>query len=90
VGGSVGEVFGLVIAAPLAKRRDDWLESLAIRLRELEARVAGFSTEAVAENPQFVSIVMQASAVAIRTHSEPKLEALRNAVVNTAVRIRID
>lgn len=90
VGGSIGEVVGLVIAAPLAKRRDDWLESLAKRLLESQAKVEGFTVENLGQDPQFVSTVMQASAVALRSHSERKLEALRNAVVNIAMRPQID
>jgi hypothetical protein len=80
----------LAIAAPLARRRDDWLESVAVRLLELQERVEGFTVEDLADNEQFVSTVMQATAAAIRTHQGEKLEALRCAVVNSALGIPID
>jgi hypothetical protein len=77
-GGIAAEIFGLVLAPPLSKRRDAWFESLAERLKAVEARL-----ESLGENPAFVTTVLQATQIALRTHQEEKLEALRNAVVNS-------
>jgi hypothetical protein len=90
IGGSAGEVFGLAIATSLARRRDDWLESVALRLLKLQVKVDGFTVERLGDDEQFVSTVMQATAAAVRTHQKEKLEALRNAVLNTALRIPIE
>lgn len=86
VGGSLGEILGLAIASRLAERRDGWLESLARRLLELQEKVEGCRVENSASDEQFVSTVVQASAAALATHHEGKLEALRNAVSNTALK----
>jgi len=81
-GGS--QLFNLVISTPLSKRRDAWLNRLYERLVALEA--AGFlRIEDLQHNDEFISTVMQASQVAIRNHQQEKLDALRNAVVNTAL-----
>jgi hypothetical protein len=77
-GGVAAEIFGLVLAPPLSKRRDAWFQSLAERLKGVEARL-----ESLGENPAFVTTVLQATQIALRTHQEEKLEALRNAVVNS-------
>lgn len=67
-------------------RQVDWLNSIADSLSKLEERVDEFQIESLARDPEFTSAMLQASAIAIRNHDEEKLEALRNAVLNTAVR----
>lgn len=79
-GGLAAELFGLVLAPPLTKRRDEWFESIAKRLKALETTL-----ESLGENPAFVTTALQATLIALRTHQEEKLEALRNAVVNSAI-----
>jgi hypothetical protein len=78
------EFLRLVLVPPMGKRRDEWLQGLNDRLRELEGRMAGFRVEALVNNDAFISAALQASQAAIRTHERQKLEALRNAVVNVA------
>lgn len=85
VGGTAAEFLGLYLAAPVAHRRDAWLQDLAIRLGELEGQISGFHLDTLADNEQFVSATLQATQAALRTHQKEKLEALRNAVLNTAV-----
>src|SRR5437660_894259 len=70
VGGSAGEALGLAMVSPLAKRRDDWLESLAIRVLELQAKVEGFTFERLLQDDAFVTAVTHASGIAARTHQE--------------------
>ena len=52
------------------------------KLRELETK--GLKLEDLQENEEFVSAVMHASQIALRTHQAAKLAALRNAIVNVA------
>ena len=85
LGGPASELFSLVITPSLEKRRDEWIESIAKGLKELEEQVEGFKIENLKNNDAFVSVVMQASQAAIRTHQKEKLEALRNAVLNSAL-----
>ena len=86
LGASVAsEIFNLVIAPPLTKRRDEWIESIAEGLKKLEEKVGGFKMENLSQNEQFITTVMQASQAAIRNHQKEKLEALKNAVLNAAL-----
>ena len=80
VGGLAAELFAVVLAPPLSKRRDEWFESVAERLRAVEAKL-----ESLGEDPAFVTTMMHATHIAFRSHQEEKLEALRNAVVNSAI-----
>jgi hypothetical protein len=84
VGGSAAELLGLVFGPPLEKRRTEWSKRLAEAVRELQERADGITPETLAADPVFVTTAMHATQVAIRTHQEEKLVALRNAVVNSA------
>lgn len=84
VGGALAEGLGLALSLPLAKRRDQWLQDLEARLRELEQRVGGLRLDDLVQNEQFVSATLQATQVALRTHQAEKLKALQNCVLNVA------
>jgi len=85
-GGPALELIGL-INTPLEKRKVDWFNDLADRLKKLEDE--GFSFLNLEENDEFITIVVHATQVAIRNHEEAKLEALKNAVINTAKGINV-
>ena len=84
LGGPAAELFAVIIAPPLARRRDEWLQGLAEGIAALKERIADFSPESLANNEAFVSVTMQASRAALQTHQKEKLEALRNGVLNVA------
>lgn len=79
------ELFSLVVTPSLEKRRDEWIESIAKALKALEEKVDGFKIENLQKNEAFVSTVVQASQSAIREHQKEKLEAFKNAVLNTTL-----
>lgn len=85
VGGPAAAIFSAVIVPPLQKRRDDWIESIAERLKDLEDRVDDLDLADLKDNEGFITTVMHASQAAIRNHDEEKLEALRNAILNAAL-----
>ena len=78
------ELFNAVIAPPLEKRRDEWRESIGERLKQLESDDR-ISIDDLESNDNFINAVLQASQAAIKTHQLEKLNALRNAVLNTAL-----
>jgi hypothetical protein len=82
VGGPAVELFQYVVQPPLEKRREAWMAEVGEKLRELESQ--GLKLENLQTNEQFVSAVMYASQVALRTHQAAKLSALRNAILNVA------
>ena len=84
VGSPALEFFNSVLAPPVEKRRQEWMEAVADGLRQLEAdgrvKLADLS-----DNEAFVSTVMHATQAAQRNHQQEKLDALRNAVLNSAL-----
>lgn len=81
VGGIAAELLTLAFEPPLSKRRDEWMESLWKKLKAAEAKL-----ESLQDDPAFFTTILQATQIALRTHQEEKLEALLNAVANSAVR----
>lgn len=79
------------LAPPLDRRRTNWLNELAEKVDDLQRRGACPDWHALGANEAFVSAVAQAAASAQRTHLREKHEALRNAILNTALGVpRID
>lgn len=84
VGGPILEFFNAIVNPPIERRRNDWINELATRIQtlELEKRL---KADELSKNEEFISAVLQATASAIRNHHRDKLDALRNAVVNSAL-----
>lgn len=84
VGGPLQVLLETVFSAPLEKRKEKWLRELACALMELQQTVDELTPEKLAENAAFITMAIQASNIAIRSHQQSKLDALRNAIVNSA------
>lgn len=74
-----------VITPPLEKRKAEWMRSINERLVRLESAKDGFTLKDLSNKPFFIDVFMHAYQIALGNHREEKLEALRNAVVNTAM-----
>ncbi len=70
---------------PVSRRRQLWLEELADVVSELQRRVDELS-KPLDQNEDFITAALQATPIALRTHQKDKIEALRNAVRNAALR----
>lgn len=82
VGGPAVELFQVLVQPPIERRRTEWMQRVGERLQGLEQQ--GLKLEDLQTNDQFITAVLQATTVAVRTHQEQKLLALRNAVLNIA------
>lgn len=84
VGAAASELFTVILASPLEKRRVEWMNDVADRLKEFEER-GELKLGDLQDNETFITTVMQASQAAIRNHQSEKRKALRNAVLNAAL-----
>jgi len=89
-GGALAEIFETVFSAPIDKRKEEWLKRLAVTIDELCEKVEGLTPEKLSNNPEFISIYLQASNIAIRTHQEEKLNMLNIAVKNSVIQENLD
>ncbi len=90
VGASIIEFVDLVIKSPLRRRHEAWLNDVCNSLTTLSKKVERLTPKALAENEEFISVLVAALEVVSKTHSKEKLELLRNAVLNTACRVNVD
>jgi hypothetical protein len=84
-----GELLQLLLSPPLEKRRNAWMKEVGRTLQELEKN-RGIKLEELQTNEAFVTAVLQATQTALRNHQREKIEALRNAVINSASGINIE
>ena len=78
------ELFTYLSNPPLEKRLDKWRETIAEGLRQLEAN-KGIDLSRLQSDENFISVFIQASAIAMRNHHAEKLSALKNAILNAAL-----
>jgi hypothetical protein len=84
-GAAAAELLALIFGPPIEKRRQRWVEQLAEAIKELQEKMADLTSEKLSENEAFVTTALHATEIAVRTHQEEKLEALRNAVISAAL-----
>jgi hypothetical protein len=90
IGGTLTEVLALVLAPAVSRRRDAWFKELADGLEDAELKIDGFRIENLTKDEAFVSAVIEATRSAISTHKDEKRDALRNGLLNIALRRSTD
>ncbi|MGL4000198.1 hypothetical protein ACR3LR_10320 [Pantoea eucalypti] len=81
-GGALAEIFSTIIESPFQRRKKEWMQNVVDAINELKDK--GFSPDDLRDNEQFISAVFYASHLAMKTHQQEKLDALRNAIINVA------
>ena len=84
VGGAAVELFQLIVTPPIERRRNDWMKKIGEAVQALE-RDKGIKPQELQSNDVFIDTLLQATQIALRTSQQEKLEALRNAVANSAL-----
>jgi hypothetical protein len=84
-GAPLAELVGLVLQPALEHRREEWLQRLGSAVQEIRDRPGAPTIEELSQNEVFVTVVLNATVAAMRTHQEGKLDALRAAVMNAAL-----
>ena len=87
-GGALAELFSAIIESPFQRRKKEWMQNVVEAINELKEK--GFSPDDLKENEQFISAVFYASHLAMKTHQQEKLDALRNAIINVAEGVEPD
>ena len=79
----VNQLVGL-IAPPLQRRQQKFLEEIAVRLNALEA-TGILQVNDLCSNEGFLSILVQAARVATHNHRKEKLRLLQDAIISAAI-----
>lgn len=83
VGSALAVAFVTALGWKLEERRGKWFTELAEGLEELRERVGDLDLETLTRNDLFTDAVVTATRTAEHTHQAEKIEALRNAVLNS-------
>lgn len=83
-GGTAVELFNALITPPLERRKEQWIKEVTSALNQLLEKKL-LTEEDLTTNEKFFDVLIQASTVAIKTHHREKLEALKNAITNSAL-----
>lgn len=81
IGSLVVNFFDSYIVPPATQRTYKFLETLVRQLEEVKSKIESVDFE----SPVFLTTFLHAYQIAARTHQEQKLEALRNAVLNSSI-----
>jgi hypothetical protein len=84
-GSAAARLLELIVVPPATRRMKEWMEDVAASLRLLETERA-VNLEELSKNPAFIDAVLTATPAAIRTSQARKRAALRNAVLNSALK----
>ena len=82
------DLFEYFVKPPLEKRLEKWREEVARALRYLEDNNM-IKLKDLQVNDVFITIVSQATTIAIRTHQKEKLAALKSAILCSATSSKI-
>jgi hypothetical protein len=85
VGGTIATALTLALNYRLNERREGWFTQLAEGVDELQKRFDGFDPESLADIEQFLDAVVTATRPVDRSSQREKIEALWNAVLNSAL-----
>lgn len=83
IGSLASELFGLLVTPPLENRRAKWMNDVAEKLKELESK-GEIDFEKLKNNEKFLDVMLQTTSLALKTSEKEKIDALRNALLNTA------
>lgn len=83
IGSLATEIFGLIVTPPLEKRRAEWMNEIAEKLKSLEER-GEINFQELQNNEQFIDVVLQATTLALKTSEKEKIKAFQNTLLNTA------
>jgi len=87
-GGPALELFNAIIAPPLERRRNEWMEHVAEAFETLRGRVERL--EDLQNNEAFIDAFIQASRIAVSNNQQEKIEALKNAIINSGISQSVD
>ena len=83
-GAAASELLNLIVTPSLEKRRNQWMEEIGKGLGALEEKM-GVVLESLQENDGFIGTAIEATRIAIKTINREKREALKSAILNSAL-----
>lgn len=83
VGALLAEILPLIVTPSLEKRRSEWMQEVGKGLRDIESKLP--SLEYLQSKDNFIDAAVEASRIALSNSQEEIKNALKNAILNTAL-----
>ena len=77
-------LFESLLASPLEIRRQKWEKEVTLIVNVLQ-NDHKMSLQELSKNQEFISVVLHATTIALKSHQQEKIKALSNAVINSAI-----
>ncbi len=75
-----------LILSPATKRRDQWIDDYLLKaIQTITEKATPSVVKNLSNNESFLTVVLQTTSIALRNHQKEKLEALRNAIINSVL-----
>jgi hypothetical protein len=81
-GTALGELFSVVIPPSIEKRRNNWMSEVSTVLNELMSNNANLIND-LKDNEEFISLLLETSQLALKTHRDEKLKLFSQALKNS-------
>jgi hypothetical protein len=82
LGGS--ELFKFIVTPSIEKRRERWMQTVAESIKELQQQSA-LNIQQLSSNEEFVTLLLQATQSAFKTHLESKHQLLKVVLIQTVL-----
>lgn len=85
VGPFVVEIIQQLLKKPMQKRTVDWMQEVTDAINQIASQQENFTPSKLAENEDFVSILLRASDLAVKTHQSEKRTFFKNAIISSGM-----
>ena len=89
LGGPLAEFLELIFRPAIERRRDEFLHDLAASVEAIDDRLGPDGIAGLEKNDAFITAAVQAVDAALRTSSEERRAAFRNAALNAAIDVNM-
>jgi hypothetical protein len=83
IGGALAVTFVTAVTWRLNQKREEWLTALAQGVEDLRQQLGDIDLDTLVSDGRFTDAVVSAARTVEHTHQKDKLDALRNAVLNS-------
>ncbi len=90
MGNTLTSVFSSFVSPKNEKRREEFLRDVAYWIMKLSRQNETFKPENLMNDEKFISSIQLVVSISVKTYQKEKLEALRNALLNTIVMKDLD
>jgi len=83
INGTAMEILNAITVAPIERRRNKFFEDICSHIKTLESEIEELKPERLSQNELFITVLLKSLQAIIKEHQKEKIDAFKNAVINT-------